>query len=211
MTIDLYYETGSPPCAAIYMTIKAIGLEVNFIEMDLQAKDHLKPEFLAINPQHSIPTLVDDGVAIWESRPIMIYLVEKYGKEDSEHLYPKDFQKRAIVNQRMFFDVGTFYQKIVEYYLLPIFRKTIPKEEDYNRMEEIVGFLNTYLDGQNYVAGQTLTLADISLYASAMSLYICGFDLSRYSNVDKWFSHMDKVVPGAEENRKAGELLRQYL
>lgn len=49
------------------------------------------------------------------SRAIITYLVEKYGKNDS--LYPKDVQKRAVVLQRLFFDVTTLYQRFAEAYV----------------------------------------------------------------------------------------------
>lgn len=69
----------------------------------------LWPFRFQINPQHTIPTLVDNGLALWESRAIMVYLVEQYGKNDS--LYPKDAKARAVVNQRLYFDMGTLYQR----------------------------------------------------------------------------------------------------
>lgn len=44
-----------------------------------------------------------------------MYLAEKYGKDDS--LYPKDVKKRALVNQRLFFDIGTLYQRFGDLYV----------------------------------------------------------------------------------------------
>lgn len=211
MPVELYYELGSPPCAAVYMTAKALELDIDLKEMDLLAGDQLKPEFLAINPQHCVPTIVDDELTIWESRPIMIYLFEKYAKGDKKYLYPEDPEKRALINQRMFFDVGTFYQKIIDYYFLPVFIKAEQKETDFHRLVEIVSFINFFLAGEKFVAGNTLTLADISLYATTMCLKSCGFDISKYSNVEQWFNHVDSIIPGAEENRKAGEIFKQFL
>ena len=49
------------------------------------------------------------------SRAIMTYLAEQYGKDDS--LYPKDPKKRAMVNQRLYFDMGTLYQRFGDLYV----------------------------------------------------------------------------------------------
>lgn len=101
-----------------------------------------------INPQHTVPTLVDDGFALWESRAIMVYLVEKYGKTAS--LYPSDPKARAVVNQRLYFDLGTLYQRLADYYYPQIFAKAPANPDNLKKLEDAVGFLNTFLEGQTY-------------------------------------------------------------
>lgn len=49
------------------------------------------------------------------SRAILSYMVSAFGKDDS--LYPKDVRVRALVDQRMMFDLGTLYQRLTEYYV----------------------------------------------------------------------------------------------
>lgn len=68
-----------------------------------------------MNPQHTIPTLVDDGFVLSESRAILGYLAEKYGS--STGLYPNDPKARGVVNQRLMFDLGTLMQRTLETYM----------------------------------------------------------------------------------------------
>jgi glutathione S-transferase len=208
--MDFYYLPGSAPCRAVQMTASAVGVDLNLKPLDLFAGEHLKPEFLQINPQHTIPTLVDDGFALWESRAIMIYLVEKYG-EGKESLYPSDPQARALVNQRMYFDMGTLYQRFADYYYPIIFRKMPADQEKFKALETAVDFLNTFLDGQEYAAGDAITLADITLVASVSTLDAAGFDLSNYPNVQKWFENCKSAVPGYDLNEAGIEEFKKFI
>jgi glutathione S-transferase len=54
--------------------------------------------------------MVDGDIVLTESRAAAAYLVSKYGKNRKEQLYPSDPDTRAKVDQRMFFDMGTFYK-----------------------------------------------------------------------------------------------------
>lgn len=89
-------------------------------------KEQLKEDFIRINPQHTVPTLDDDGFILTESRAIALYLVEKYFP-DGHSLYPKDMNQRALINQRLQFDCGTLYPRI----------RTIQVRNLYFRMGEI--------------------------------------------------------------------------
>jgi len=64
-TLDLYNMPGTASTRAVQMTAKAVGVQLNSKFINTQAGDQLKPEFVKINPQHTIPTLVDNGFAIW--------------------------------------------------------------------------------------------------------------------------------------------------
>lgn len=116
MTIDLYYMSLSAPCRAVILTAKILGVELNLKTLNLMTGEQMKPEFIKINPQHTVPTLDDSGFILTESRAICAYLVNKYGKDDK--LYPKSPKERAVVDQRLYFDVGVFYLAFSDYYVM---------------------------------------------------------------------------------------------
>ncbi|KAH8331065.1 hypothetical protein KR067_011085, partial [Drosophila pandora] len=196
--MDFYYMPGSGGCRTVLMVAKALGLELNKKMLNVKAGEQMTPEFLKINPQHTIPTLVDNGFSVWESRAIAIYLVEKYGKDDS--LYPKDPQKQAVVNQRLYFDLGSLADSFTKYYY-PFIQTGKPgSDDDLKRIDTTFGFLNTFLEGQDYVAGDHLTVADFAILSSVSTFDIVEFDISKYPNVDRWYQNAKKVTPGWDES-----------
>ncbi|XP_067618340.1 glutathione S-transferase 1-1-like [Eurosta solidaginis] len=195
--MDFYYLPGSAPCRSVLLVAKQLGIKLNKKLLNLQAGEHLTPEFIKINPQHTIPTLVDNGFALWESRAILVYLAEKYGKDDS--LFPKDPKKQAVVNQRLYFDLGVLYKSFADYYYPQIFAKQPADPELYKKMEGAFDFLNTFLEGNKYVAGDQLTVADLSILASVSTFDVAKFDITKYPNVARWYESCKKL-PGWEEN-----------
>lgn len=153
---------------------------------------------MQLNPQHTVPTIDDNGFVLWESHAIIIYLVEKYGKTDS--LYPKDAQKRALVNQRLYFDIGTIYQRFADYYYPQLFAKQPANPENFKKIEDAFGFFNTFLEGQTYAAGDNLTIADIALIATISSYEVAAFDFSKYANVARWYAKCKATTPGYDIN-----------
>lgn len=152
--------------------------------------------------------MVDDGFAVWESRAIIIYLVQKYGKNDA--LYPSDPKKRAIVNQRLYFDAGTLYTRMIGYFS-PLFRKQPTKPEDLQKLEDAIVFLNTFLEGQTYAAGNELTLADIALIVNVSVLEAFGIDFKKHENISRWLQNTKKVVAGYEIIENGIAKLKEFM
>ncbi|CAK9795852.1 Glutathione S-transferase 1, isoform C [Anthophora plagiata] len=202
MPIDFYQLPGSAPCRAVALTAAAVGVEMNFKEVALMKGDHLKPEFLKMNPQHTIPTIDDNGFYLWESRAIMGYLADQYGKNDT--LYPKDPKKRAIVNQKLYFDACTLYKAFADCYYPIFFAKEAKNPAKVSSVDAALTFLDKFLEGQDYVAGKSMTLADLSIVATVSTIEIVGHDIKAHKNIARWYAKIKSEAPKYEEYNGAG-------
>lgn len=199
--------TVSPPCNAVQMIAKVLNVQLNLKHIDLFAKDHPTPEFVKVNPQHTIPTLVDNDFVLWESRVILAYLVEKYGRNDS--LYPKDPKKRAVVNQRLYFDMDTLYESFELFYNPQIFSNQPADPELLVKLEKAVELFELFLSSSTYVAGDHATIADYSIIAS-ISPYAELYDFSRFKNVTRWFE-LCSSLPGIEINNESLKAIKKLI
>lgn len=162
-----------------------------------------------MNPQHSVPTIDDNGFYLWESRAINGYLVDKYAKNDS--LYPKDPKKRAVVDQRLYFDMGTLAQRYGEWFYPQVMAKQPADPEKRKKMNEALEYLNTFLEGHTYAAGDSLTIADITLVTTISNYEAVGIDFSQYSNIPKWYAKCKETIPGYQINVDGIKMFKQWV
>ena len=97
MPIDFYHGHGSPYSWRVWLALEAKQVPYNLKLLSFQAQDTRKPEFVALNPRHTVPTIVDDGYALWESIAILEYLDERY--TSGAKLYPGDAKARARIRR----------------------------------------------------------------------------------------------------------------
>jgi GST-like protein len=83
------------------IALEEIGVPYEVHAVDLGKNEQLTPAFLALNPNHKIPVLEDDGLVIWESGAILLHLAEKHRK-----LLPADPKGRMAAIQYAFFQTG---------------------------------------------------------------------------------------------------------
>ncbi|XP_017756232.1 PREDICTED: glutathione S-transferase 1-1-like [Eufriesea mexicana] len=195
----------------VLLTAEAIGISLNLKEINLFTGEHLKPEYEQLNPQKAIPFLVDDEYKLSESRAIMSYLADQYGK--NARLNPQTVIGRALVNHRLHFDIGTLYRGMKDYYYPVVFGKEKEYNPDrYKPLEGAFDVLDKFLDGQDYVAGRNLTIADLALVATVSTSEVFGFDVEKYANVAKWLDRIKSSAPGYRKANVEGlEILKKMI
>jgi glutathione S-transferase len=97
MAVDFYHGHGSPYSWRVWLALEAKAVPYELKVLSFTAGDTKKPEFVAINPRHQVPTIVDEGFVLWESTVILEYLDERFAS--GVKLYPGDAQSRARVRR----------------------------------------------------------------------------------------------------------------
>ncbi|XP_057379001.1 glutathione S-transferase 1-1-like [Daphnia carinata] len=215
MPIDLYYTSLSPPCRSVMMTAYMAGVDVNLKMLNLMNRDQLKPEFLKINPQHNVPTIVDeDGFCLNESQAICMYLINRYGGHKAQHLYPEEAQQRAVIDQLLNFGSSVLFANARDLFIPVVMHGA--KQLDPAALKNFhdgIGFVDIRLADSAYAAGQHLTIADIALVASISSIdAVDSRILDKYSHIQTWLKRCQKEIAHYEElNGNGAKLYGQFV
>jgi len=167
--IKLYGNRFSPPSNKVEMCLNLLGIEYEFVFVDLLNGEQRKPEFLTLTSFGKVPFLVDGNFKLSESNAIMKYLCRKT-KSD---LYPSGLEEQAEVDKWCDF----ISQHLAMAYGKVIFNKMIASkmglEPDERSMKEGYEFLSKYfplieekLNKTKFMAGDKMTIADILLVAT---------------------------------------------
>ncbi len=187
--MKIYGHFFSPPANQVRLTASALGLDFDYVHVDLTKGEHQQPEYLAINPFGRVPAIDDDGFTLAESSAISRYLA---CKTDCT-LYPNNPKARGTIDQWM--DYAThhirtnmgkiLFNKIIAPMLdVPVDEKSITEGQD--SLNNCLPSIDATLGKSEYIAGDTLSIADIALIAAMEPFDMVGFDITDYKNIVKW-------------------------
>ena len=173
MALTLYYGSGSPYAWRAHLALEHKALPYELKVLSFSAGDTRKPEFVALNPRHQVPVLVDGDFVLWESNAIVEYLDEAYPGRGSP-LFPGDAKTRAII-RRFIEEVDSYYGKAIDPILDQAF-SVKPEERDAKKIaegrkssvEELAMFSKAMRG--DYLAGP-LSAADFTFYPLIAFLY----------------------------------------
>jgi len=147
--------------------------------------------FLALNPNATIPVLVDQDLVLWQSNTIIRYLANQYA---GHALYPTEAKQRARIDQWIDWQ-GIELNNSWMYALLHIIRNS-PDHQDPQQVEQSIQAWNKYmqiLDQQlektgAYVVGEDFSLADIVIGLSVQRWYLTPFDKPDCLHVKRYYA-----------------------
>jgi glutathione S-transferase len=162
----LYYGSGSPYAWRVHSALEHKALPYELKVLSFSAGDTRKPEFVALNPRHQVPVLVDGDFVLYESSAIMEYLDEAYPATGAR-LFPGDAKTRAIV-RRMILEVDNYVGEASESLIEQAFY-TKPDERDPDKIakgrsamiDEIALFTRSM---RGEFLGGALSAADFTFY-----------------------------------------------
>lgn len=175
--------------------LEEAGIDYDLTFVDFGKREQKAPDYLALNPNGRIPTIVDRSngdFAVFESGAILWYLAEKYGVFLPE--VPKD---RSEALQWLMFQMGgvgpmmgqaMYFQRIAA----PNGQENpfaIKRYVDESR--RLLEVLNTRLEGRDWLAGDAMSVADIATYPWARAYPWAKTSVDGLEALQAWFARMD--------------------
>ena len=177
MKVYEYRAFPNPARVRIALAEKGMLDQVEFIQVDVPAGEHRKPEFVAKNPSAAVPVLeLDDGTCIAECTAITEYLDHADGKPSLTGRTPRE---RALVHMMQRRAEAGLLDAVVTYFHhatpglgpnIELYQNKEWGEYQLKRALEGMRYLDTVLAKQAYLAGEAFSMADITAFAG-MSLF----------------------------------------
>ena len=191
MSIVFYYSPMSN-ASRVHASLAELGVPHETVQYDLQKGEHKNPEFLALNPNAKVPTVVIDGTPVFESVAIQLALGERYGVEKGVWPAPGTPERLKATTWLVWGQVslmGTMFKYIsntADY--VPAELHSAPQAEQATKdIHELLGILEGHLAKNAYLAGERFTLADLDLVGCMQwAIYMCKLDMAVYPKTAAW-------------------------
>ncbi len=205
--IDFYTWT-TPNGRKISILLEELGVEYTAHEINIGEGDQKTPEFLAISPNNKIPAIVDhdNGLKLFESGAIMLYLAEKYGK-----FLPTDPMKKARAYEWLMWQMGGFGPMLGQTHAFHHFNKGKSdwgEDRFLTETKRLYTVLNTRLEGRDYIVDD-YSIVDMACWPWASRYEWQDINLADFPNVQAWYKRVGErpaVQKGYHIPKKVGEI-----
>jgi len=191
--IKLYGHELSGNSYKVQLFLSVLGIEHQYVRVDLMKGEHKQPEFLAINPFGQVPILVDDELVIQDAQAILTYLARRYG---DENWLPTDAESLSRIMRWLSTTTGEVRQGPENARLYYLFGVTnINIERATTKAHQILKLLNEHLEKHTWLEFEHPTIADIAVFPYVALAADGKIPLEDYPEVVAWINRV-KTLPG---------------
>ena len=186
MAITLY-TAATPNGWKVSIALEEMRLPYEVRVIDFAANEQKADWYVKLNPNGRIPTLVDDGFALFESGAILIYLAEKTGQ-----FLPRDTQTRSRVLQWLMFQMSAVGPMMgqANVFLRYFPEKIQPAIDRYQReVTRLFGVLDRQLAANDYIVGD-YSIADMALWPWVSGYEWSGVTVAEFSHLQRWLANV---------------------
>lgn len=193
----LYHSPFSQHARRVVALLEEAGLPYELRRVAMEKGEHMSPAYLAINPNHQVPTLIDGNLKLFESNAILRYLCHKHDLSD---WHPADPARRAQVEQWLDWNQCRLSPAVIDIVFNKVFMG--PKgdsqaiERGEARLAELAPILEAALADQPFLASDTPTIADLSVGSNVTQLGLAGAAPTSPA-IQAWFGLID-ALPGVQ-------------
>jgi glutathione S-transferase len=196
MTATLYHLAESPHARKVRLLAAELNIPLTLVDRDPRIGETRTPDYLALNPNGRVPTLKEDGFALWESPAILKYLA---AKRPERGLAGRDPKAQALVDQWLFWWVGGPEAAIDLLAWEMLIKPRVLKQQGNDpaviaearaRIARFLPVLDRELATHDYVAGE-LSIADFAMgprFDKAPALL--GIDMTPYPHIRAWHERL---------------------
>lgn len=196
--MKLYNFPQSPNAIKVWATIHHVGAEVEHVLVEAGSGAMRTEEYTALNPNQSMPTLVDGDFALWESSAIMQYIANKAG---DTKLWPSEPRPQADVSRWLCWQLAHWGQGIRFFMFENLVKKMLglgPADpaklaEGTELFHRHASILDAHLGKYPWVATDNLTLADYSLASPLCYAKMAGLPWDDYPNIQAWYARIAEL------------------
>jgi GST-like protein len=212
--IDLYYWP-TPNGQKVSIFLEESALPYRVVPLNLGRGDQFSKEFLAINPNHRMPAIVDTApagsdapISVFESGAILMYLAEKTGQ-----LWPQTPREKYEVVQWILWQMANQGPKLGECaHFIRAAQTADNGDQSYglkrfdNEANRLYGVMNNRLYDRRYLAGENYSISDIACYPWAVNWAYFKQDIEEFKHVKRWLEELS-ARPAVQRGMSLGKEL----
>jgi glutathione S-transferase len=189
--LTLYYHPLSANSRRVWIMLLEKNLPFELEPLQLNG-DQFQGEFLALNPFHQVPVLVDDGFRVIESVAILDYLEAKYPAPPMLPTTPQDLAIVRMVQQVTLNALKSALTPLTYQMIGVATYEPAQLEAAKQELDTALRFLEQLLGDRPYLGGETLTLADITASPSVLTCPHLEIPLYPYPHLHAWSQRLSQ-------------------